>query len=67
MARAAVLLHLRPFTREDAHAFLSGKFPGIDADGLLDSLEQRGVEGLYGNPLTLGDARRRRNGDGSPS
>lgn len=51
---AAVLLHLRPFTREDAHAFLSGKIPGIDADGLLDSLEQRGLEGLYGNPLTLG-------------
>ena len=48
-----VLLHLQPFTRKDAHAFLSGEFPEVDANELLDGLEQRGVESLYGNPLTL--------------
>ena len=47
------LLHLQPFTRDDARAFLSEEFPEIDAEGLLDYLSDRGIEGLYGNPLTL--------------
>ncbi len=50
---APIVLHLQPFTRNDALAFLSGKFPESCADRLLDSLEQRGLDGLYGNPLTL--------------
>ena len=50
---APIVLHLQPFTRENARGFLSGQFEGIDADGLLRGLEQRGMEGLYGNPLTL--------------
>ena len=48
-----VVLHLQPFTRENARNFLSGTFQTIDAEGLLLELEQRGIEGLYGNPLTL--------------
>ena len=50
---APVLLHLQPFTRDDARTFLSGKFPEIDADGLLAHLADHGIETLYGNPLTL--------------
>lgn len=48
-----VLLRLLPFTRDEAQAFLSNWFPGIDAADVLASLEERGVEGLSGNPLTL--------------
>ena len=50
---APVLLHLQPFTRDDAHAFLSQRFPEVDADGLLVHLVDHGIETLYGNPLTL--------------
>ncbi len=50
---APVLLHLQPFTRDDARAFLSQKFPEVDADGLLAHLADCGIETLYGNPLTL--------------
>jgi len=50
---APVLLHLQPFTRDDARAFLSQKFPEVDADGLLVHLADHGIETLYGNPLTL--------------
>ena len=50
---APVVLHLQPFTRENARNFLSGTFRTIDADGLLHELERRGMEGLYGSPLTL--------------
>ena len=50
---APVLLHLRPFSRDDATAFLARRFPTIDAEGLLDGLVRRGLDGLYGNPLTL--------------
>ena len=50
---APVLLHLRPFTREDALIFLSREFPEIDAESVLDLLADRGIAALYGNPLTL--------------
>ena len=50
---APVLLHLQPFTREDARAFIFQEFPEIDGDGLLLHLEDRGIEALFGNPLTL--------------
>ena len=50
---APVVLHLQPFARENARNFLSRTFQTIDADELLLRLEQRGMEGLYGNPLTL--------------
>lgn len=50
---APAVLRLQPFTRDNARDFLSGTFQSIDADGLLHELEQRGMEGLYGNPLTL--------------
>lgn len=51
---APVLLHLQPFTRDDAHTFLSQEFPEIDAADLLDQLADRGLGILYENPLTLG-------------
>lgn len=47
------LLHLQPFSNDDARTFLSDGFPGIDAAGVLDHLERRGLGALYGNPLTL--------------
>ena len=50
---APVLLHLQPFSYEDMLAFLSNEFPEIDADGLLDHLDARGIGSLYENPLTL--------------
>ena len=50
---APVVLHLQPFTRDNARNYLSRNFQTIDADGLLLGIEQRGMEGLYGNPLTL--------------
>ena len=50
---APVLLHLQPFAREDAIVFLSREFPEVDAEAVLDHLAGRGIEALYGNPLTL--------------
>ena len=50
---APVLLHLQPFTREDARNFLSQEFPEIDVEYPLNHLADRGIETLYGNPLTL--------------
>ena len=50
---APVLLHLQPFTHDDARTFLSQEFPEVDAEGLLAHLTDRGIETLYGNPLTL--------------
>ena len=50
---APVVLHLQPFARDDAIVFLSNEFPKVDAEGVLDLLADRGIEALYGNPLTL--------------
>ena len=50
---APVLLHLRPFTEDDARAFLSGAFPAIDSAEVLAHLARFGIESLYENPLTL--------------
>ena len=47
------VLHLLPFTRNDARAFISQEFPVLDADGLLNHLAEHSIEDLYGNPLTL--------------
>ena len=51
---APVLLHLQPFSSDDAHHFLSNKFPAIDAAGIVNHLASRGLDGIYQNPLTLG-------------
>ena len=48
-----VLLHLQPFDRDDACAFLAQNFPTVDADAVLTHLAARGLEGIYKNPLTL--------------
>ena len=50
---APVLLHLRPFTEDDARAFLSVVFPAIDSAEVLAHLARFGIESLYKNPLTL--------------
>ena len=47
------LLHLQPFSNDDARAFLSDEFPGLDVAGVLDHLERRGLDAFYRNPLTL--------------
>ena len=52
-ASAPVLLHLQPFSRDDARLFLSNEFPAIDAAGIVDHLASRGLDGIYQNPLTL--------------
>ena len=48
-----VVLRLQPFSCDDAREFLSQEFPKVDAEQLLDHLGDRGIEGLYRNPLTL--------------
>ena len=50
---APVVLHLQPFTHDDARTFLSEEFPEINADGVLGNLARRGIEDIHGNPLTL--------------
>ena len=50
---APVLLHLRPFTENDARIFLSQEFPAIDSTGVLKHLARYGIESLHENPLTL--------------
>lgn len=47
------ILHLQPFDRDDALAFLQGRFDTIDASVTLDHLSERGLEDIYRNPLTL--------------
>ena len=48
-----MLLHLLPFTKDDALTFLSEEFPAIDSAGLLAHLARCGLDSLYENPLTL--------------
>ncbi|MFZ2980062.1 MAG: hypothetical protein WA085_03450, partial [Sphingobium sp.] len=48
-----ILLHLQPFDRDDACAFLAQNFPKVDADAVLTHLAARGLEDIYKNPLTL--------------
>ena len=50
---APVVLHLQPFTRDDALTFLSEEFPEIDAESVLIHLANRGIEDIHKNPLTL--------------
>ena len=50
---APVLLHLQPFTEDDARTFLSEEFPAIDSTAVLAHLARCGIESLYENPLTL--------------
>lgn len=50
---APTLLHLQPFQRDDARAFLTDEFPTIDAVLVLDHLAKCGLEDIYKNPLTL--------------
>ncbi len=48
-----VLLRLQPFSHDDARKFLSQISSGIDVDALLLHLDDRGLQALVGNPLTL--------------
>jgi hypothetical protein len=51
--RDAVMLVLQPFEREDAARFLAIRFPSLDAEVALAHLDKRGLQSIYGNPLTL--------------
>ena len=50
---APVLLHLQPFSHDDARLFLSNEFPAIDAAGIVYHLASRGLDDICQNPLTL--------------
>ncbi len=50
---APMLLHLQPFTNDEAHDFLSMRFPEVDPAAMLAHLAAYGIESLYENPLTL--------------
>ena len=50
---APLLLHLLPFSYDDARLFLAREFPAVDSADILDHLHRRGLDALYGNPLTL--------------
>ena len=50
---APVVLHLQPLSLEDARGFLSSAFPAIDPMVVVEHLRARGLDALYGNPLTL--------------
>ena len=50
---APLLLHLRPFSHDDALAFLADRFPAVDPVGIVHHLADRGLESFYQNPLTL--------------
>lgn len=49
----ARVLHLEPFDRPDAVAFLEAMFPTVDPQATLDHLSARGLQDIYRNPLTL--------------
>ena len=48
-----VLLHLQPFSYDDACTFLSNEFPAVDDAVILDHLQDRRLDAFYQNPLTL--------------
>ena len=50
---AVSILHLEPFSRDEAGIFLQAFFPQIDAEAVLDHLAACGLEEIYKNPLTL--------------
>lgn len=47
------ILHLQPFTYEDAETFLNSYDQSIDADYVLDELHKQDLTEFYVNPLTL--------------
>lgn len=49
----AIMLVLQPFDREDAARFLAVRFSSINAELALTHLDKRGLQSIYGNPLTL--------------
>lgn len=51
--RVPTILTLQPFSREDALEYLATHVQLPDPEILVTHLESRGLEGLYGNPLTL--------------
>ena len=48
-----LVMHLEPFSNEDAREFLSHEFPDVDEGWILEHLADRGIEDLCRNPLTL--------------
>lgn len=49
-----IILTLKPFSRPEARAFLVARHASVDADHVLQHLDQHGIVDLYHNPLTLG-------------
>ncbi len=49
-----IILTLKPFSRPEARAFLVARHASVDADHVLQHLEQHKIVDLYRNPLTLG-------------
>jgi hypothetical protein len=45
---------IEPLTRDEACAFLSRRYPGVDAEHILEHLDAHRLTDLYGNPLMLG-------------
>jgi hypothetical protein len=48
------ILTLEPFDRGEARAFLLARYPGVNADHVLDHLASHSLDELYRNPFTLG-------------
>lgn len=48
------LATLEPFSRAEARDFLVVRYPGVDANHVLEHLEAHNLGDLYRNPLTLG-------------
>lgn len=49
-----IILTLEPLSRSEARAFLAARHASVDADHVLEHLDQHGIFDLYRNPLTLG-------------
>ncbi len=47
------VLHLEPFSREQALAALHARFPEVNGDEVIDHLQSHGLDELVGNPLTI--------------
>ena len=50
---APTILHLLPFSYDNAKQFLAEYIEEIRAEEVLDELSKRNLDGFYGNPLTL--------------
>ena len=52
-AREPTVLYLPPFADDEARAFLTGEYPGVQVHALLQHLRNRELAHVCGNPLVL--------------